>query len=100
MKKASADKGYLLCFCLNLCYNFGWVILAAFLWGMNVWKGVPSYFIFGALGIWVLESLISTVMVAWASKSANQPIIKKENKNPYSAKNEDMLKNDSNEEKE
>jgi ABC-type protease/lipase transport system fused ATPase/permease subunit len=92
MRKASGSKGYFLCYICNLFLNFEWAVFALILFILHFWLGIPVWLSLIGLGVWLLVALVLTSLVAWGAKSANEPTPERENKNPYSAKTEDMLK--------
>ena len=63
MRKPSRADGFFLCYMLNLFWHAGWGALA----------------------------LVYTLFFRWVSSASNEPAPPQENKNPYSAKNEDFL---------
>ena len=88
MRRASASKGYILCFVFNLLLRLEWVAFALVLYLLHYWAGISAWFCFAALAIWVLSALLLTALTAWGSASSNEPAPRQENKNPYSVKKE------------
>ena len=91
MRRASASKGYFLCFLLNLCFNLEWVLVALILYLLHFWTGIPAWLSLLGLGVWLLVALLLTCLVAWGASCSDEPAPVQENKNPYSAKTADFL---------
>lgn len=90
-KRADKSSGVALCFFLNLAFNFEWVALALLLWGLNAWLGLPIYFAYGALGIWLALALGLALLAGWLDKGGPHTRPPNKNINPYSDKNSDYL---------
>lgn len=91
MKQADLSRGFLMCFLTNLVLHFWWGLAALVLLILHFWLDVSPVFSWVLSVIWGLHALILTLLVSWGNRSSSIPTPKKENKNPYSAKTEDIL---------
>ena len=82
MKKAESGN-FFLALILNLVFNLEWVIPAVILLVLHFTTGLPIYWFWIALGLWLGIILIMTLALGWAGKSSAPPP-PRENKNPYS----------------
>jgi len=90
-RKGNSTDGFLLCFVLNLFYNYWWGILTLILWTLLLWIRIPLYFPIISLVVWYGVAFASTLLVTWAANASNEPTPVRENLNPYSAKNSDVF---------
>jgi len=90
MRKAE-HSNFWLAYLLNVALNFEWCVPALILLGLHFWLGVPIYFFWIALAVWLIGPLIFMLTVELVKKSIpeDKP---QENKNPYSVKNSDIFK--------
>lgn len=82
MKRASGGN-FFLAFILNFVFNLEWVIPAVLLLILHFTVGLPIFWFWLALGLWIGGILIITLVLGWAGK-CSEPASPKENKNPYS----------------
>ena len=92
MRKPPPGSGFFLCFALNLFYRSWWGGLALLLWLLRFWlKMIPWFLPLAFLGVWLLAALFITLFLSWVSRTSSEPVPPTTNKNPYSAKNEDLF---------
>ena len=91
MKKANSSN-FFLAFILNLVLNLEWVIPAVILLILHFTIGLPIFWFWIALGVWIGGILIISLILGWAGK-CSEPHVSKENKNPYSKQTFPMGKN-------
>ncbi len=91
MKKAESGN-FFLALILNLVFNMEWVIPAVILLILHFTIGLPLYWFWIALGLWVGGTLVVTLLLGWAGKCSRSPE-PRENKNPYSQHSFPMGKN-------
>ena len=89
--KGSVGDGFLLCFLLNLLFNFWWGTIAFILFVLRIWIPFSIFIPFAALFIWVGIALAGTVIIFLAVNVSSEPEPQRENLNPYSAKNSDVF---------
>jgi len=91
--KGNTSDGYLLCFLINLVFNFWWGLLALALWVLHMWLKIPLIWSLVGLFVWLVIAFVGTllVMVIWAAGSSADPAPPRKNLNPYSAKNSDFF---------
>ncbi len=82
MKKSDSGN-FFLAFILNLVFNIEWVIPAVLLLILHFTVGLPIFWFWLALGLWIGGMLVVTLVLGWAGK-CSEPPPPKENKNPYS----------------
>jgi len=91
IKKGNPGDGFLLCFFLNLLFNFWWGLIAVvllilfFVLGISIFWSILGFF------IWFGIAFLSTALVVWAVSTAEDTTPQRENLNPYSAKTSDIL---------
>jgi len=90
-RRGKPDDGLILCFLFNLLYNFWWGAIALILWILFFLLRIPIYLPIIGLAIWYGVALVSTLLVAWAADSSNEPTPWRKNQNPYSAKNSEVF---------
>ncbi len=86
MKKViPRESGFFLSLCLNLAFQFEWIIIGSlllvvhFIFGLSIWFAVVVY------GLWLLQALLVTITLTMANRCGNQePVKEKPNVNPYS----------------
>ncbi len=91
MRKADPSKGFLMCFLSNMALHFWWGIAALVLLILHFWLDFSLLFCWAACVIWGVEALILTAIVYWANHSSQTRDPVKPNKNPYSAKQEEVF---------
>lgn len=83
--KMKRSRGFLLCFLLNLVFNFAltipaWILLVLhFYLGWSIW-----WFVLG-IAFWIITVLLRTLIISWGNRSGNYATEPRENKNPYSS---------------
>lgn len=90
MRRTSSSHGFFLCFILNLFLNFEWGLLALLLWILHLLLGIPWFLPLMGLAVWLLIAFFATFLINWG-RSASEPTPERENRNPYSARNEDVF---------
>jgi len=84
--------GFIVSFGFSLWRHSIWGGLALLLFLLRFWlKAIPLYLPLAFLGVWLLAALIVIAFLGWATKAGGRPDPPCENKNPYSAKNEDLF---------
>ena len=93
MRRPPPDSGFLRCLLFNLYFRSGWGVLALGLWALRrFWlQSIPWYVPLTPLGLWMLAALFVTLFLSWTVGAFSVPSPPQENKNPYSAKNEDYF---------
>lgn len=91
MKQADPSRGFLLCFLTNLTLHFWWGAASLVLLILHFWLDISLIFSWAAFAIWGIQSLILTALVYWVNQNGQERDPVKQNKNPYSAKTEDLL---------
>ncbi|MGN0489492.1 MAG: hypothetical protein ACI4HO_09545 [Ruminococcus sp.] len=91
MKRTKFTGNFILVLLLNLLFNFEWSIPAWILLILHFVIGLPVYWFWIALGLWVLLVVLFTKLLGWTARVSNEKPIKRENKNPYSA-SDDVFK--------
>jgi hypothetical protein len=92
VRKPSCDRGFFLCFALNLFYRAWWGGLGALLWLLRFRLNmIPRFLPLVPVGLWLLTALVATLFLSWAARAPGEPGPPRPNKNPYSAKNEDVF---------
>lgn len=86
--------GFFLTLLLNMALRFEWGLAALGFYVLHLTLGLPLFLVPLLLAVWVVHSLVITLLVSWGGKCAAVPTPKRENKNPYSAKNQDILPKD------
>jgi len=90
-KKGNPGDGFLLCFLVNLLFNFWWGLIATILLVLHFFLGIPLFLSFIGLFIWIGVAFLSTALVVWAVSTAEENTPQRENLNPYSTKNSDVF---------
>lgn len=73
---------------VNLFLNLEWSIPAWVLLALHFWLKISIWWFVAGLGIWILRILAGMWLMGWAIDCGNQKDPPKENKNPYSVKNQ------------
>ena len=89
--KGSAGDGFLLCFLVNLLFNFWWGIIAVVLFILSFWLGISIIWSLIGLFVWLGVAFLSTALVIFAVSTGDEKTPHRENLNPYSAKNSDIF---------
>ena len=91
--KGSREDGFLLCFLINLLFNFWWGAIAFILLILHVVLRIPLFWSLIGLFIWLGVAFFSTllVMVIWAAGRSSGDSPERRNLNPYSTKNSDVF---------
>jgi len=91
IKKGNPGDGFLLCFFINLLFNFWWGVIAVILLILYFVLSIPIFWSIIGLCIWIGVAFLSTALVVWAVSTAEEKTPHRENLNPYSAKNSDVF---------
>lgn len=91
MRKTSFRGNMLLVWLLNLLLNLQWSIPAWILLIMHFLFGWSLWWFWIALAAWILLTAFFTLFIGWSNKCSNMPDPPRKNKNPYSAKTEDVF---------
>ena len=86
MRKTKRNGSFFLCLLINMALHLERSIPAWILLGLHFWLGIPIWWFVGALALWILSLLLRMWLMGWASFCGNQKDPPKENKNPYSVK--------------
>ena len=91
-RRAASHHGLGLSYLINLLLNFEWLVLALVFFGLSCWINFPNFFWMIFLGVWLVWPILMTLVLGkLVSSSPNTPIKPQVNKNPYSAKNADLI---------
>jgi len=90
-KKGNPGDGFLLCFLVNLLFNFWWGLIAVILLALHFILSIPVFWSLIGFLIWIGVAFISTALIVWAVSTAEEKTPQRENLNPYSAKNSDIF---------
>ncbi len=85
-KRFRSNGGFFIALGFNLIFNLEWTIPAWILLAIHFALDISLWWFIGAMIIWVSIIALYTAFLCWVSRASNTPEIKKENKNPYSAK--------------
>lgn len=91
MKQADPSRGFFLCFLMNLLLHFWWGAASLILMILHFWLEIPWIFAWATSAIWGIQSLILTAVAYWANQSGQERDPVRKNRNPYSAKTEDLF---------
>lgn len=86
MRRTRRSGGFLLCLLLNLILNLEWTIPAWILLVLHFVFDWSIWWFVLALGLWVVNVLFWTTFMGWAAACSAEKDPPKENKNPYSVK--------------
>ena len=84
---------FLLCLLFNLVMDLKWSVPAWILLVLHHLCGISIWWFVLALGLWIFSNIFWMKVIGWTKGCANAPRPPQEDKNPYSPKNEDYLKN-------
>lgn len=90
--RRAEGHGFFLCLLINLVFRFEYLILAGILIALHFILSFPMWPVYVCLGLWLVHALIITIVFSMANRIGNEPSPERENKNPYSKKNSDILK--------
>ena len=83
--------GFVACLLINLLLNLEWSIPAWALLALHLWLGISIWWFVGGLALWVGRILLGMWFIGWAADCGKAKDPPKENKNPYSVKqNKDL----------
>lgn len=91
MRRTTFSGNLILVWLLNLLLNLHWSIPAWILLALHFLLGWPIWLFWTAIVLWILLTVFFTWFIRSANKYSNIPDPVKENKNPYSATNEDVF---------
>jgi len=80
MRIADASKGFIICFLLNLLFNFEWGVFALILYLLHLWLKIPLLIALIFLGIWVGIAFILALLVSVHAILPSKPMPKMEKK--------------------
>ena len=84
--------GFFISFGFSLFRHSIWGGLALLLFLLRFWiKAIPLFIPLVFLGAWLLVALVFVSFFGWVTKAGGRPAPWQENKNPYSAKSEDVF---------
>lgn len=86
MRRTRRSGGFWLCLLFNMLLNLEWTIPAWILLVLHFWLDWSIWWFVLALGLWVLNILFWMKLMGWAADCGNEKDPPKENKNPYSVK--------------
>lgn len=90
MRQFKRGGNFFLCLLVNMLLNIEGIIPSAVLLILHFVWDIPLWWSAVAFGLWILVILAFGFFVGWASRCASEPNPPKENKNPYSSKNNNM----------
>ena len=85
------NRGLLLSFCINMLWFSEWGVAALILWLLHLWLGVPLFISLILLGLWPLSALVTTLVLSWLTSHGSIPAPRQQNRNPYSARNNEVF---------
>ncbi len=88
MRRTKRGGSFWLCLVINLLLNLEWSLPAWILLALHFWLGISLWWFIGGLVFWILSILCGMWIMGWAADCSAQKDPPKENKNPYSAKND------------
>ena len=91
IKKGNPGDGFLLCFLLNLLFNFWWGAIATLLLIFSFVFRISIIWSFIGYFVWISVAFLGTALILWATGVGNEPTPVRPNLNPYSAKNSDVF---------
>ena len=92
MRRPSRSGGFLFSYLFSLYRHSVWGALALLLFLLRLWiRAIPLFLPLALAGVWLLVALIFVSFLGWAAKTGSAPSPPAENKNPYSARNEDVF---------
>ena len=92
MRRTTHSGSFLLCLLLNMLLNLEWSIPAWILLGLHFWLRISIWWFVAGLAIWILRLLTGMLFIRWATGCGARTDPQKENKNPYSAANNQYRK--------
>lgn len=91
MKKPEPSDGFLMCFLYYLIVHIGWGILSLVLMILHFVWNLPWILTCLSSLIWCVQALVLSGLLYWGNQSGQVRTPEKENKNPYSAKNQEIF---------
>ena len=91
MTRKHTFNDIMLCVLFNMFTEIKYLIPAVLLFILHFITGMSLLFSLLAFLIWIIYVLIRTAIIAFANKYNEVEIVHHDNKNPYSAKTEDIL---------
>lgn len=83
-RRKKSDGGFLLSFLINLVLNFEFAVAAIVLLVLHYTVNVPLWTVWIALGLWIVPTLITTILLFVLVGAAGGVKSQNPNKNPYS----------------
>ena len=92
--RVKRDGGFFLCFLVNLVFRAEWLLFAVVALTLNISFDIPPIIVFWILiGLWIVISLLLTLIFSYTSEVASKRNPTRENQNPYSKRTEEYLSN-------
>ena len=85
MRRVSRGHGFLISLLINMAFRAEWLVIAIVLFVLNRVLGLSIWFMVAALAVWVIYSLVVTLLLSMANRLGNVKDEPKINKNPYSS---------------
>lgn len=86
MRRTKYNGRFFIVLLLNLFFNIEWSIPAWILLVLHYVFGMPIYWFFIALVLWIIAVIAYTKLISAGISAGNQKDPYRENKNPYSNK--------------
>ena len=90
MKKRK-NRGFWLSFCINMLWFSEWGIAALILWLLHLWLNVPLFISLILLACWPISALLTTLVLSKLTSYGSIPSPRQQNRNPYSARNNEVF---------
>ncbi len=87
MRRARHSGGFILCLLPNMLFNSDGLIPAAILLALHFIFDISLWWSAAAAAVWLIGIIAWTAFIGWANSCSNTPDKPKQNKNPYSATN-------------
>lgn len=92
MRRSGVSGGFFLCLLMNIVFNLDKALPAVILLILHFSLGLSVIWFWAAIGIWLMWIIIVTSFLKWVNHCGNSmPVNVNSNKNPYSAKTNDIL---------
>lgn len=88
MRSTKRGGGFILCLLLNMLLNLDGLLPAAILLVLHFTLGLSIIFAVSAIALWLIHIIVCMSLIRWGSRCSNIKEPERENKNPYSQKNE------------
>jgi len=84
-------RGLLLSFCINMLWFSEWGVAALILWLLHLWLKVPLFISLILLALWPISALFTTLVLSLLTSRGSVPSPRQHNRNPYSARNNEVF---------